>query len=167
MDSDPVPWRGLLKSEKLWFGGAFAGALIRCRRRARLRLPHPNNLSFANPYIVLFKSRYLIRTRWINNPELKHLAFLAHGHSVVTCLLLSRSRIISASGDHSVHVYSLVTRLPFPFRPREQCVGPASTKDTLVSGSTIPQVGLSVFGTDRCSHVFGGHTSTIVVPCAA
>src|SRR5216684_1604651 len=45
IDSDPVLWRDLLKSEKLWFGGdserAFAEALIRRRRRAGL--PHPHD----------------------------------------------------------------------------------------------------------------------------
>ena len=62
VDSDPVLWRDLLKSKKLWFGGdsdhAFAKALIRCWRRA-----HPNDLSLANPYKVLFKTIYLTRTR--------------------------------------------------------------------------------------------------------
>ena len=165
IDSDPVLWRDLLKSEKLWFGGdserAFAEALIRRRRRAGL--PHPNDLSLANPYKVLFKSRYLTRTRWINNPEPKHLAFPAHGRSVVTCLLLSRGRIISASDDHSIHVYSPVTgELLRSLSGHEGGVWAlASTKDTLVSGSTDRTVRIWDLSTGRCTHVFGGHTSTV------
>ncbi|KAH9180442.1 WD40 repeat-like protein [Lactarius sanguifluus] len=165
IDSDPVLWRDLLKSEKLWFGGdserAFAEALIRRRRRAGL--PHPNDLSLANPYKVLFKSRYLTRTRWINNPEPKHLAFPAHGRSVVTCLLLSRGRIISASDDHSIHVYSPVTGLLLrSLSGHEGGVWAlASTKDTLVSGSTDRTVRIWDLSTGRCTHVFGGHTSTV------
>ena len=165
IDSDPVLWRDLLKSEKLWFGGdserAFAEALIRRRRRAGL--PHPNDLSLANPYKVLFKSRYLTRTRWINNPEPKHLMFPAHGRSVVTCLLLSRGRIISASDDHSIHVYSPVTGLLLrSLSGHEGGVWAlASTKDTLVSGSTDRTVRIWDLSTGRCTHVFGGHTSTV------
>jgi F-box and WD-40 domain protein CDC4 len=165
IDSDPVLWRDLLKSEKLWFGGdserAFAEALIRRRRRAGL--PHPNDLSLANPYKLLFKSRYLTRTRWINNPEPKHLAFPAHGRSVVTCLLLSRGRIISASDDHSIHVYSPVTGdLLRSLSGHEGGVWAlASTKDTLVSGSTDRTVRIWDLSTGRCTHVFGGHTSTV------
>ncbi len=165
IDSDPILWRDLLKSEKLWFGGdserAFAEALIRRRRRAGL--PHPNDLSLANPYKVLFKSRYLTRTRWINNPEPKHLAFPAHGRSVVTCLLLSRGRIISASDDHSIHVYSPVTgELLRSLSGHEGGVWAlASTKDTLVSGSTDRTVRIWDLSTGRCTHVFGGHTSTV------
>jgi len=165
IDSDPVLWRALLKSEKLWFGGdserAFAEALIRRRRRAGL--PHPDGLSLANPYKVLFKSRYLTRTRWISNPEPKHLAFPAHGRSVVTCLLLSRGRIISASDDHSIHVYSPVTGgLLRSLSGHEGGVWAlASTTDTLVSGSTDRTVRIWDLSTGRCTHVFGGHTSTV------
>ena len=165
IDSDPVLWRDLLKSEKLWFGGdserAFAEALIRRRRRAGL--PHPNDLCLANPYKVLFKSRYLTRTRWINNPDPKHMMFPAHGRSVVTCLLLSRGRIISASDDHSIHVYSPVTGLLLrSLSGHEGGVWAlASTKDTLVSGSTDRTVRIWDLSTGRCTHVFGGHTSTV------
>ncbi|KAI0273516.1 WD40-repeat-containing domain protein [Gloeopeniophorella convolvens] len=165
IDCDPILWRDLLKSEKLWFGGeserAFAEALIRRRRRAGL--PLPDGLSLANPFKVLFKSRYLTRNRWITNPEPKHLAFPAHGRSVVTCLLLSRGRIISASDDHSIHVYSPVTgQLLRSLAGHEGGVWAlASTKDTLVSGSTDRTVRIWDLSTGRCTHVFGGHTSTV------
>jgi F-box and WD-40 domain protein CDC4 len=165
IDSDPVLWCDLLESEKLWFGGdserAFAEALI--RRRQRANLPRPDDLSLANPYKVLFKSRYLTRTRWINNPEPKHLTFPAHGRSVVTCLLLSRGRIISASDDHSIHVYSPVTGLLLrSLSGHEGGVWAlASTKDTLVSGSTDRTVRIWDLSTGLCTHVFGGHTSTV------
>jgi F-box and WD-40 domain protein CDC4 len=163
--SGPVFWRNLLKRENMWFGGdserAFIEALIRRRRRAGLL--HANDLSLANPYKVMVKSRYLTRTRWVNNPEPRHLAFPVHGRSVVTCLLLSMGRIISASDDHSIHVYSLVTgHLLRSLDEHEGGVWAlAVTKDTLVSGSTDMTVRIWDLSTGRCTHVFGGHTSTV------
>ncbi|KAI9572280.1 cell division control protein 4 [Boletus coccyginus] len=79
----------------------------------------------------------------------KHHTFPAHGTSVVTCLLLSHGRIISASDDHSIHVYS----------PGVWAL--AATKDTLVSGSTDRTVRIWDLATGQCTHVFGGHTSTV------
>src|SRR5579863_4775999 len=71
IESNPVLWLNLLKSEKLWFRGdsdrAFVEALILRRRRAGS--PHPDDLSFANLYKILFESRYIARTTWIHNPE--------------------------------------------------------------------------------------------------
>ncbi|KAI0062371.1 WD40 repeat-like protein [Artomyces pyxidatus] len=165
IDSDPILWRDLLRNQKLWFGGdserAFAEALL--RRRRRMGLPSPNSLPLPNPYKVLFKSRYLTRDRWISNQEPTHLAFPAHGRSVVTCLLLSRGRIISASDDHSIHVYSPVTgQLLRSLVGHEGGVWAlASTKDTLVSGSTDRTVRIWDLSTGRCTHIFGGHTSTV------
>jgi F-box and WD-40 domain protein CDC4 len=163
--SQPVLWRDLLKSENLWFGGdserAFTEALI--RRRQRAGLSHSNDLSLPEPYKVLFKSRYLTRTRWINNPQPKHLTFPAHGRSIVTCLLLSKGRIISASDDHSIHVYSPVSGLLLhSLSGHEGGVWAlAVTKDTLVSGSTDRTVRIWDLSNGRCTHVFGGHTSTV------
>jgi F-box and WD-40 domain protein CDC4 len=165
INSNHVLWRGLLESEKLWFGGgserAFIEALI--RRHQRAGLPRPDRFSLADSYKVLFKSRYLTRTRWINNHEPRHLVFPAHGRSVVTCLLLSRSRIITASDDHSIHVYSPVTGLLLrSLSGHEGGVWSlAATKDTLVSGSTDRTVRIWDLSTGRCTHVFGGHTSTV------
>ncbi|KAF8912150.1 WD40-repeat-containing domain protein [Gymnopilus junonius] len=168
VDSDPVLWRDLLKSTKIWFGGdsenAFASAINARRRYAqRTQPPIPNPLPLPHPYKMLFKSRHLTRTRWVNNPEPKHISFAAHGSSVVTCLLFSHSRIISASDDHSIHVYSPVTgELLRTLQGHDGGVWAlAACKDTLVSGSTDRTVRIWDLATGRCTHIFGGHTSTV------
>ncbi|KAJ3485185.1 hypothetical protein NLJ89_g11918 [Agrocybe chaxingu] len=112
---------------------------------------------------MLFKSRHLTRTRWVNNPDPKHISFPAHGSSVVTCLIFSHGRIISASDDHSIHVYSPVTgELLRSLQGHEGGVWAlAACQDTLVSGSTDRTVRIWDLATGRCTHVFGGHTSTV------
>jgi F-box and WD-40 domain protein CDC4 len=165
IDTDSILWRDLLRHQKLWFGGGseqgFVTALI--RRRKRAGLPAPSSLPYPSAYKVLFKSRYLTRSRWITNPEPHHFTFPAHGRSVVTCLLLSRGRIISASDDHSIHMYS-----PQDGSLVRSLIGHeggvwalATTKDTLVSGSTDRTVRIWDMSTGRCTHIFGGHTSTV------
>ncbi|KII88179.1 hypothetical protein PLICRDRAFT_110822 [Plicaturopsis crispa FD-325 SS-3] len=165
IDSDPVLWRELLKSTKIWFGGdsenAFAHSVFARRRR---ELPRgPSSLPLPHPYKILFKSRHLTRTRWVNKREPKHLSFPAHGSSVVTCLIFSHGRIISASDDHSIHVYSPITgELLRPLDGHEGGVWAlAASKDTLVSGSTDRTVRIWDLATGKCTHVFGGHTSTV------
>ena len=165
IDSDQVLWRDLLKSTKIWFGGdserAFARELFTRRRRAGL--PAPNSLPGPHPYKILFKSRHLTRTKWINNLSPKHVSFPAHGRAVVTCLIFSHERIISASDDHSIHVYSPHTgQLTMSLDGHEGGVWALSaTKDVLVSGSTDRTVRIWDLNTGRCTHVFGGHTSTV------
>jgi len=152
----------LLKSEKLWFGGdserAFAEALIRRRRSAAYHIP--NDLSLANHINVASSLGILHRTRWINNPRAQAL-----GNSLRTTfsrdlLAVVQGRIISASDDHSIHVYSPVTgSSSVRLSGHEGGFGPlASTKDTLVSGSTDRTVRIWDLSTGRCTHVFGGHT---------
>lgn len=163
IDSDPVLWRDLLKSTKIWFGGdserAFASYILARRRREQpqsaLPLPHP--------YKILFQSRHLTRSRWVHNQEPKHISFPAHGSSVVTCLIFSHGRIISASDDHSIHVYSPITgELIRSLDGHEGGVWAlAASRDTLVSGSTDRTVRIWDLNTGRCTHVFGGHTSTV------
>ena len=165
IDSDHVLWRDLLKSTKIWFGGgserAFSRELFTRRRRAGP--PAPNSLPGPHPYKILFKSRHLTRTKWINNLNPKHVSFPAHGRAVVTCLIFSHERIISASDDHSIHVYSPHTgQLTMSLDGHEGGVWALSaTKDVLVSGSTDRTVRIWDLNTGRCTHVFGGHTSTV------
>lgn len=178
IDSDPVLWRDLLQSTKIWFGGdsenAFANAIYAKRRHAEQRrirsAPRitpstsiPNSLPLPHPFKILFKSRHLTRTRWVNNPEPRHVSFPAHGSSVVTCLLFSHGRIISASDDHSIHVYSPTTGdLIRSLQGHEGGVWAlAASKDILVSGSTDRTVRIWDLNTGRCTHIFGGHTSTV------
>ncbi|KAH9917452.1 WD40-repeat-containing domain protein [Fomitopsis serialis] len=140
IDSDPVLWRDLLRSTKIWFGRgseiAFADAIF--ARRRRQGLPAPGALPLPHPYKILFKSRHLTRTRWVQNQNPKRITFPAHGRSVVTCLIFSHGRIISASDDHSIHVYSPATgELLRSLDGHEGGVWAlAATKNTLVSGST-------------------------------
>jgi F-box and WD-40 domain protein CDC4 len=164
IDSDPALWRDLLKNTKIWFGGeseqAFANFIYSQRKKnpqTELALPLPH------PYKLLFKSRHLTRTRWIVNDEPKRLTFHAHGSSVVTCLLFSHGRIISASDDHSIHVYSPLTgELLRSLDGHDGGVWAlAARKDTLVSGSTDRTVRIWDLSTGHCTHVFGGHTSTV------
>ncbi|KAI0759481.1 WD40-repeat-containing domain protein, partial [Irpex lacteus] len=165
IDSDPVLWRELLKSTKIWFGGpsenAFADAIL--ARRRRQGMPLPGSLPLPHPYKILFKSRHLTRTRWVNNQNPKRITFPAHGRSVVTCLIFTHGRIISASDDHSIHVYCPTTgTLVRSLDGHEGGVWAlAATKNTLVSGSTDRTVRIWDLSTGRCTHVFGGHTSTV------
>lgn len=102
-------------------------------------------------------------TRWAHNDSPKRLTFHAHESSVVTCLLFSQNRIISASDDHSIQVYSPFTgELLLTLDGHEGGVWAlAARKDTLVSGSTDRTVRIWDLTTGRCTHVFGGHTSTV------
>ncbi|OBZ65705.1 Cell division control protein 4 [Grifola frondosa] len=165
IDSDPVLWRDLLRGSNNWFGRdselAFADAIF--ARRRRRGLPAPNTLPLPHPYKILFKSRHLTRTRWVENMEPKRLTFAAHGHSVVTCLIFSHGRIISASDDHSIRVWCPHTgTLLLSLLGHEGGVWAlAAMQNTLVSGSTDRTVRIWDLSTGRCTHIFGGHTSTV------
>lgn len=165
IDSDPVLWQDLMKRRQIWFGGEseylFMKHIIARRRRAGL--PAPNSLPLPHPYKILFKSRYLTRSSWMLNNSPKRLTFAAHGNHVVTCLIFSHGRIISASDDNSIHVYSPMTgQLVRSLEGHHGGVWAlAATKDTLVSGSTDRTVRIWDLKTGRCTHVFGGHTSTV------
>ncbi|KAF8323591.1 WD40-repeat-containing domain protein [Cantharellus anzutake] len=184
VDSDPVIWMNLLKRTGTWFGGPSEVAFA--QRVEEYRARHPpafrrgstvSSLPLPHPYKLLFRARHTILSRWTQTTP-KRLHFPAHGASVVTCLLFSRRRIISASDDHSIHVYDpadgrqirilegheggvwalavcsrrIVSRNPH-----------ASPKyyDLLVSGSTDRTVRIWDLATGRNTHVFGGHTSTV------
>jgi F-box and WD-40 domain protein CDC4 len=92
-----------------------------------------------------------------------HRSFAARTEGVVTCLVLSKDRIISASDDHSIHVYDLLTgEWRLALLGHEGGVwAVAATRDVLVSGSTDRTVRIWDLNTGRCTHVFGGHTSTV------
>ena len=112
---------------------------------------------------ILHPSRHLARTQWFQNQNPKHITFPAHGRTVVTCLLFSHGRIISASDDHSIHVYSPHTgQLIHSLNGHNGGVWSiAATKDTLVSGSTDGTLRIWDLSNGRCTHIFGGHTSTV------
>ena len=99
----------------------------------------------------------------MNDTNPKQITFPIHGDAVVTCLLLAHNRIISASDDHFIHVYCPLTGKQL--RSLEGHEGGvwalAATKNTLVSGSTDRTVRVWNLSNGRCTHVFGGHTSTV------
>jgi F-box and WD-40 domain protein CDC4 len=66
-----------------------------------------------------------------------HFSFAAHGQ-VITCLIFSHGRIISASDDHEIHVYSPITgEQLLSLDGHEGGVWAlAADGDTLASGST-------------------------------
>ncbi|KAG6816696.1 hypothetical protein H0H87_003784 [Tephrocybe sp. NHM501043] len=163
IDADPVLWRDLLKRTDIWFGGGSEDAFARAIYARRRHTPPASSLPLPHPYKILFKSRHLTRTRWVSVAEPKHVSFPAHGSSVVTCLIFSHGRIISASDDHSIHIYSPSTgELVRSLRGHEGGVWAlAASKDILVSGSTDRTVRIWDLSTGRCTHVFGGHASTV------
>lgn len=182
IDSDLSLWRTLLKQTGTWFGGQSEASFSDRVHTYRLRHPLPlaqANLPLPHPYKLLFKSRQTVRQRWLHTTP-KRLSFQAHGTSVVTCLLFSRKRIISASDDHSIHVYSPTTgqqlkalgghdggvwalavcsRRIHP-HPRSHDLTP-DYHDTLVSGSTDRTVRIWDLATGKNTHIFSGHTSTV------
>ncbi|KAF8304994.1 WD40 repeat-like protein [Clavulina sp. PMI_390] len=185
IDGDPTIWITLMKRTGTWFGGAAEDAFA--RKVAEYVERHPNPplpsgrpaLPPPHPYKLLFKSRRTIHTRWTQKTP-KRLTFPAHGASVVTCLLFSRRRIISASDDHSIHIYDPLSGQQLSMleghaggvwalavssrriRPlNEDPNEPPRYHDVLVSGSTDRTVRIWDLTTGRNTHVFGGHTSTV------
>jgi F-box and WD-40 domain protein CDC4 len=168
IDTDPVLWRDLLKDTKIWYGGkpeaAFTNSIYALRQHEQSgQSIVPTSLSVPHPYKMLFQSRYITHTRWVKNPEPKHISFPVHGSSVITCLVFSHGRIISASDDHAINVYSPVTgELLHSLQGHEGGIWAlATSKDTLVSGSTDQTVRIWDLSTGRCTHVFDGHRSTV------
>lgn len=193
IDADPQVWREQLRRFGTWYGGhseyAYADRIWSLRKK-RYEQPHLYpNLPLPHPFKLLFKSRHQTLTRWQHNTP-KRLTFAAHGVSVVTCLIFSRRRIISASDDHSINMYSPFTGTltrSFPgheggvwalavcSRRRKPVASPILTPahsptstaphpyyhDMLVSGSTDRTVRIWDLQSGRNTHVFGGHTSTV------
>ncbi|KAG9039423.1 SCF ubiquitin ligase complex subunit cdc4 [Tulasnella sp. JGI-2019a] len=112
IDADPQVWRDQLRRYGTWYGGpsenAYADRIWALRKKRYDTPPVYPNLPLPHPFKLLFKSRHQTLTRWQQNAP-KRLTFAAHGVSVVTCLIFSRRRIISASDDHSIHMYSPFT----------------------------------------------------------
>jgi F-box and WD-40 domain protein CDC4 len=124
----------------------------------------------------------LLRSPWLSaTPEPLHFPVHIKGTpsaSVITCLLLSRERVISASDDHwicvwdptdgrQIHVleghdggiWSLAAcsrRITSKYP-----LAPPKYQDLLVSGSTDRTLRVWDLETGRNTYTFGGHTSTV------
>lgn len=87
----------------------------------------------------------------------------AHGCSVVTCLLISHDRVITASDDHSINVHDPLTgQLIHNLHGHAGGVWSlATTRNTLVSGSTDRTVRIWDLEKGRCTHTFREHYSTV------
>ncbi|KAF8681306.1 WD40 repeat-like protein [Rhizoctonia solani] len=172
IDQDMTLWRALLKATRTWFGGP--SELAYMTRTLAIRDRNPDLFSGRpqpHPFKLLYRRREQTRRNWLYNQP-RRLTFAAHGSSVVTCLLFSRNRIISASDDHQIHVYSPTTgELLLRLEGHEGgvwalAVSPNSPSaphatDCLVSGSTDRTVRIWDLSNGKCTHVFGGHTSTV------
>lgn len=113
---------------------------------------------------MLFKPRHTSGAQWDGSTVPKHISFpIAHGSEIVTCLMLSHGRIIAAFDDHFIRVYSPVTgELIRTLQGHEGGVWAMGVyKDTVVTGSTDRTVRIWDLATGMCTHVFGGHTSTV------
>lgn len=97
--------------------------------------------------------------------EAKHLSFPAHGASVITYLLLSNNRVISASDDHTINVFSVETGERLHSLEGHEggvwCLAVHKESDSLISGSTDTTLRVWDLATGICTHIFHGHTSTI------
>ncbi|KAH7343492.1 WD40-repeat-containing domain protein [Rhizoctonia solani] len=172
IDQDMTLWRALLKATRTWFGGP--SELAYMTRTLAIRDANPElflGRPQPHPFKLLYRRREQTRRNWLYNQP-RRLTFPAHGSSVVTCLLFSRNRIISASDDHQIHVYSPTTgELMLRLEGHEGgvwalAVSPNSPSaphatDCLVSGSTDRTVRIWDLSNGKCTHVFGGHTSTV------
>ncbi|EJD02168.1 WD40 repeat-like protein [Fomitiporia mediterranea MF3/22] len=133
-------------------------------RRRKTGLPALSALPLSHPHKVLFKSRYLTQTSRLNNINPKRITtFPIRRSTMVTCLILSRGRIILSTDYASIYVYSPITgKLICSLEGHMGSIWAlACTKDTLVSGSTDRTVRIWGLKTGKCTHVFGGHTSTV------
>ncbi|KAJ7625337.1 cell division control protein 4 [Mycena polygramma] len=91
-----------------------------------------------------------------------HHSFPVHGDGVVTNLVLSKNRVISASDDHTICVHDLATReLRHTFEHEGGVWALAVKDDILVSGSTDATLRIWDLSGGRCTHVFCGHTGTV------
>jgi F-box and WD-40 domain protein CDC4 len=164
IDSNPKIWVARLKDAGLWLGGGSEESFERAlsARNQRLAGGSDSN-SRSHPYKTLFISRSLTNSRWMTNPSPNHLTISTYSSSVITCLILSSGRIIVASDDHSIRVYSLSTgELIYKLLGHSGGIWDLSVaKDILVSGSTDQTLRIWDLKSGKCRYTFAGHTGTI------
>lgn len=114
------------------------------------------------PYKHIYRRRYQNSQTWLNTKP-RHFSFPGHGTHVVTCLQFDEDKIVSASDDHSINIYSTQTgQLRKRLDGHEGGVWALEYKgDTLVTGATDRTVRVWDLETLRQTHLFVGHTSTV------
>ncbi|KAL8293004.1 hypothetical protein RQP46_000698 [Phenoliferia psychrophenolica] len=117
---------------------------------------------FTHPYKKLYRRRFVTRLNWAEK-EPNRVTFACHANNVVTCLQFDKTKVVSASDDHSINVFDTLTG-----QPKARLSGHEGgvwalqyIGNILVSGSTDRTVRIWDLKTGKCTHVFVGHTSTV------
>ncbi|SCV69042.1 BQ2448_2062 [Microbotryum intermedium] len=117
---------------------------------------------FVHPFKKLYQRRFEAQGNWMHRTP-KRISFACNANNVVTCLQFDKDKIVSASDDHSIHVWNTRTgEAKAQLQGHEgevwalQYVG-----NVLVSGSTDRTVRVWDLDQERCTHTFVGHTSTV------
>ncbi|EJU00171.1 WD40 repeat-like protein [Dacryopinax primogenitus] len=164
IDGEAPLWRSILKHYKLWFESPSRASLPPSMRlSAHLRPPanYLPTLRPPNPYKTLLRYRLRLQQALTQCPSQMTIPLLTQ--TVVTCLQISATRIVSASDDHTIHVHS-----PIDGALLQSLQGHSGgvwalqfVHNTLVSGSTDRTVRVWDLRTGTNTHVFAGHTSTV------
>ncbi|CEQ40005.1 SPOSA6832_01593 [Sporobolomyces salmonicolor] len=117
-----------------------------------------------HPFKTLYRRRFVTRRNWKQaTPKRTTFTSSTANTNVVTCLQFDKEKIVSASDDHSIHVFDTQTG-----QERAELQGHEGgvwalqyIGNVLVSGSTDRTVRIWDLDTARCTHEFIGHTSTV------
>ena len=119
--------------------------------------------SYISPLKLLYKKRKVTRRHWYRPRQPHRITFPALHSNIVTALQFDNERLVTASDNHNIDVYSPVTgQLKMRLSGHNggvwalQYIG-----NVLVSGATDRTTRVWDLETGRCSHVFTGHTSTV------